>query len=697
MRVQRLESDLPGNPAGIAGAAYPLGATIYPNGVNFSIYCRNGRSVEILLFDQAEDISPSRIEKLTIKDNRTYFYWHIFIPGLKNGQLYGYRIDGENDPAKGQLYNPDKVLIDPYARAIAIPARFKRQDAVSSAFMNYAPMKSVVADCSCYDWDGDRHLRRPFSQTIIYEMHVGGFTKHPKAGVTRGKEGTFAGLIEKIPYLSELGVTAVELMPVFQFDEQEAPEGLVNYWGYNPISFFAPHQGYSCSDNPLAVLDEFRDMVKALHAAGIEVILDVVYNHTAEGGMGGPTYSFRGIENSIYYLLDKESYDYANYSGCGNTLNANQAIVRRLIMDSLHFWVSEMHVDGFRFDLASILSRDESGISVQNPPILWDIESDPVFAGIKLIAEAWDAAGLYQLGSFAGDNWKEWNGKFRDDVRRFLRGDPGMLSPLATRLVGSPDLFAHQKKGPEQSINFVACHDGFTLADLVSYNHKHNEQNKEENRDGSNDNFSWNCGIEGDTDNPMILALRKRQVRNFLVLNLLAVGTPMINMGDELGRTQKGNNNAYCQDNEISWMDWSLMDKQPGLLRFVKLLIQSRQLMDLPNRAPGYSLSQVLESAKIHWHGISLNEPDWSENSHSIAFTVESFEGNMEFQFLINAFNETLRFEIPKSIENKPWKLWIDTSLEPPDDISHWRDAPTTESGYYNVIAHTIVVLVRLI
>jgi len=515
--------------------------------------------------------------------------------------------------------------------------------------------------------------------------------------VTRGKEGTFAGLIEKIPYLSELGVTAVELMPVFQFDEQEAPEGLVNYWGYNPISFFAPHQGYSCSDNPLAVLDEFRDMVKALHAAGIEVILDVVYNHTAEGGMGGPTYSFRGIENSIYYLLDKESYDYANYSGCGNTLNANQAIVRRLIMDSLHFWVSEMHVDGFRFDLASILSRDESGISVQNPPILWDIESDPVFAGIKLIAEAWDAAGLYQLGSFAGDNWKEWNGKFRDDVRRFLRGDPGMLSPLATRLVGSPDLFAHQKKGPEQSINFVACHDGFTLADLVSYNHKHNEQNKEENRDGSNDNFSWNCGIEGDTDNPMILALRKRQVRNFLVLNLLAVGTPMINMGDELGRTQKGNNNAYCQDNEISWMDWSLMDKQPGLLRFVKLLIQSRQLMDLPNRAPGYSLSQVLESAKIHWHGISLNEPDWSENSHSIAFTVESFEGNMEFQFLINAFNETLRFEIPKSIENKPWKLWIDTSLEPPDDISHWRDAPTTESGYYNVIAHTIVVLVRLI
>ena len=407
----------------------------------------------------------------------------------------------------------------------------------------------------------DTHLRRPFAKTVIYEMHVGGFTRNPNSMIDSSKRGTYAGLIEKIPYLVDLGITAVELLPVFQFDEQDCPKGLVNYWGYCPVSFFAPHHGYSSSKEPLHILDEFRDMVKALHKAGIEVILDVVFNHTAEGNHEGPSFCFRGIDNSIYYILEDDKTYYSNYSGTGNTLNANQPIVRRMIIDSLHFWVTEMHVDGFRFDLASILSRDEKGRPIENPPVLWDIESDPVFAGVKLIAEAWDAAGLYQVGSFIGDSWKEWNGRFRDDVRSFMKGDEGTVSKLVTRLVGSPDMYSHKEREPEQSINFVTCHDGFTLNDLVSYNSKHNEANKEENRDGNNDNLSWNCGIEGPTDDAAVEALRNRQVKNFLTLTLLSIGAPMILMGDEVRRTQYGNNNAYCQDNELSWFDWSLIEK----------------------------------------------------------------------------------------------------------------------------------------
>jgi glycogen operon protein len=689
-------SELPENQKGFRGYAFPLGATVYDEGVNFSIYCRYGQSVELLLFDQMEAIQPARIIKLTAEDNRTYYYWHVFLPGIKSGQLYSYRIFGENNPARGHWFDPQKILLDPYSKTVAVPQGYKRSSMLPSGLAICPSMKSVVSDCSGYDWEDDNHLHRPFSQTIIYELHVRGFTKNSNSGVAPERRGTYAGLIEKIPYLVELGITAVELLPVFQFDEEDAPAGLANYWGYSPVSFFAPHQGYSSDpENPLAVLDEFRNMVKALHKSGIEIILDVVFNHTAEGGSGGPTYSFRGIDNSTYYMLDQHDYSYLNYSGCGNTVNANQAIVRRLIMDSLHFWVSEMHVDGFRFDLASILSRDETGSPIKNPPVLWDIESDPVFAGIKLIAEAWDAAGLYQVGSFAGDSWKEWNGKFRDDVRRFLKGDEGFLSSLATRLVGSPDLYFHQAKGPEQSINFVTCHDGFTLHDLVSYNHKHNERNNEENRDGSNDNYSWNCGWEGETDNAAILALRARQIRNFHVLNLLSVGTPMICMGDELGRTQKGNNNAYCQDNEISWFNWDLKEKYSDLYRFVRLLIDSRQLMDLPQRTPGSSLSEILLSSKIKWHGTRLNQPDWSGNSHSIAFTVTSLGGNMETHFFINAFTADLLFEIPPSKEHKKWKRWIDTSLESADNIYHWPEAPEIASVTYNVVAHSIVVLIR--
>jgi glycogen operon protein len=419
----------------------------------------------------------------------------------------------------------------------------------------------------------------------------------------------------------------------------------------------------------------------------------VVYNHTAEVGSEGPTYCFRGIDNPVYYLLDNGN-GYYNFSGCGNTLNANQSIVRRMIIDSLHFWVQEMHVDGFRFDLASILSRDETGQPIANPPVLWDIESDPVLAGIKLIAEAWDAAGLYQVGSFIGDSWKEWNGIFRDDVRRFLRGDEGALSNMATRFVGSPDVFGDSAREPEQSINFVTCHDGFTLNDLVSYNGKHNEQNGENNRDGSNDNNSWNCGMEGDSDDPSILQLRKKQIRNFHTLNLLSIGAPMIGMGDEVCRTQSGNNNAYCQDNKLSWFNWDLTREQAAMFRFVQLLIHGRLRRDTAHHQFNLSLNELLSKAKIVWHGVKVNQPDWAHYSHSIAFSIRSLQEKMEYHFIINAYREPLRFQLPVTTSGKPWQRWIDTSRESPDDISFWRQAPSVEEKEYDVDAHSIVVLI---
>ena len=418
-------------------------------------------------------------------------------------------------------------------------------------------MKSVVVDPSEYDWEGDKPLSQPTTLTIIYEMHVAGFTLHPSSGANEKTRGTYRGLIEKIPYLHELGITAVELLPVFQFDAQDCPPGLVNYWGYAPVSFFAPHQAYSSCKDPLAPVDEFRDMVKALHRAGIEVILDVVFNHTTEGGNHGPTLCFRGIDNNAYYVLEEDRSQYANYSGTGNSLNANHPIVRRMIVDSLRYWVEEMHVDGFRFDLASILARDSRGKVMSNPPVLWDIESDPVLAGTKMIAEAWDAAGLYQVGCFIGDSWREWNGRFREDIRSFFRGEDGFIRHFSDRLLGSSEIYSHENREAEQSVNFITCHDGFTLNDLVSFNQKHNEANDEGNRDGADDNRSWNCGIEGPTDDPAIEKLRNRQVKNFLTLTLLSLGIPMITMGDEVRRTQHGNNNAYCHNDETAWFDWA--------------------------------------------------------------------------------------------------------------------------------------------
>jgi isoamylase len=534
-----------------SGSSAPLGATVRPDGVNFSVFSKRASLVELLLFDDENAVRPARVVPLDSEAHRTYHYWHVFVPDVQPGQVYAYRAHGPFAPDSGCRFDAEKVLLDPYGLAVAIPEAYDRWAAARPGDTVATAMKSVAADPDRYDWEGDLPLRRPFAETVIYELHVGGFTRHPSSGVAPEKRGTFAGLIEKIPYLRDLGVTALELLPVFQFDPQDAPPGRVNYWGYQPVSFFAPHHAYSAQKKPLAVLDEFRDMIKALHRAGLEVILDVVFNHTTEGDVTGPTMCYRGLANDFYYMLDKDRSRYADYTGCGNTLSANQPIVRRLIQDSLRYWVTQMHVDGFRFDLASILSRDENGRPLPNAPVLWDIESDPLLAGTKLIAEAWDAAGLYQVGSFVGDAWQEWNGRFRDDVRRFLRGDNGSVPAVAARILGSPDIYGHEEREAEQSINFVTCHDGFTLNDLVSYNQKHNEANGERNWDGSDHNLSWNCGAEGPTDDSTIEAVRNRQVKNFLALELLAAGTPMLLMGDEVRRTQRGNNNAYCQDSDI--------------------------------------------------------------------------------------------------------------------------------------------------
>ena len=448
----------------------------------------------------ADDAHPARTISLDPAKNRTYFYWHVFVPGLQAGQIYGYRVTGPYDPGRGFRFDPSKVLLDPYGKSVVVPTTYSRRAAGEPGENTATAMKSVVVDHGKFDWEGDAPLRHPWARTVIYEMHVGGFTRHASSGVAPERRGTYVGLIEKIPYLQSLGVTAVELMPVFQFDEQDAPAGLKNYWGYQPVSFFAPHSGYSLRKDSLGPVDEFREMIKALHRAGLEVILDVVFNHTAEGGVDGPTICFRGFDNDVYYILDQDRSRYADYTGTGNTLNTNQPVVRRMILDSLRYWVEEMHVDGFRFDLASILSRDEMGRPMQDPPVIWDIETDPVLAGTKLIAEAWDAGGLYQVGSFVGNAWKEWNGKFRDDIRSFMRGDNGTVTKIPHRLIASPDVYGPEKWQQKRSINFVTCHDGFTLNDLVSYNVKHNESNAEGNRDGTNDNLSWNCGVEGPTD-----------------------------------------------------------------------------------------------------------------------------------------------------------------------------------------------------
>ena len=684
----------------VVESAAPLGATVLETGVNFSVYSKHASLVELLLFDRVGDARPARTIPIDPTKNRDYHYWHLFVPGVRPGQIYAYRASGPLDPSRGLRFDPEKVLLDPYGRGVVVPDDYNRQAASRPGNNAPAAMKSVVVDPAAYDWEGDRPLHTPSSRTLIYEMHVRGFTKHLSSGVSDHLRGTYAGLIEKIPYLQQLGITAVELLPVFQFDPQSVPpgHGRVNYWGYNPVSFFAPHQAYCSRSDPLGPVDEFRDMVKALHRAGIEVILDVVFNHTAEDDERGPTQCFRGLDNRAYYILQPDRARYANFSGTGNTLNANNPIVRRLIVDSLKYWVDEMHVDGFRFDLASILSRDDAGEPMPHPPVVWDIESEPALAGTKLIAEAWDAAGLYQVGNFMGDAWKEWNGRFRDDVRSFFRGEDGVVTNFADRVLGSHKVYGHKNREAEASVNFVTCHDGFSLNDLVSYDTKHNEANGEENRDGANDNRSWNCGVEGPTGDPQIEALRNRQVKNFLTVTFLSLGVPMILMGDEMRRTQHGNNNAYCRDDADNWLDWTLLEKHADVHRFVGLLAARRSQRSDSAQDQRISLTDMLEHAKTAWHGVKHLQPDWSSSSHALAFGAELRAEGIELYLIMNAYWEPLEFELPALAEGNGWRQWIDTSLKSPDDIVPWEEARAlSDPRSYRAAPRSVVVLWRRI
>ncbi len=678
-----------------SGCAYPLGVTVCADGTNFSIFSACATGMQLVLFDHADNGLAARTVTLDPVRNRTSHYWHIFLAGIKPGQLYGYRVDGPFDPAAGQRFDAQKVLIDPYGKAVSVGAHYSRSAACTPGDNAATSMKSVVADLSLFDWEGDKPINRLFRNTVIYEMHVAGFTRDPSSAVTPANQGTYLGVVEKIPYLQSLGITAVELLPVYQFDSSDAPSGLINYWGYDPVSFFAPHLAYSTNpDDPCVCLDEFRTMVKALHRAGIEVILDVVYNHTAEGDEHGPTFCFRGLENNFYYILEDDRAHYADFTGTGNTLKSNHSVVKRLILDSLKYWVSEMHVDGFRFDLASIFSRNESGAPEANAPIIWEIDSEPALAGTKLIAEAWDSGGLYQVGSFGQDKWKEWNGVFRDDVRSFLKANQNTAWNLHERIIGSPDIYKSGHRPTGQSINFVTCHDGFTLNDLVSFNSKHNDGNRDNNCDGTNANLSWNCGTEGLSTDSMVENLRIRQIKNFFALTLLSVGTPMLLMGDEVRRTQQGNNNAYCLDDKVSWFDWTLCKSNGEVFRFVQEMIRLRLHFDQGTAGNAIPLEDYLSEAHIEWHNNSLDRPDWGSESHSFAVAIHNHALNNLRYIAINSYWNTLEFKLPPlSDPSSRWIRMIDTSLPSPDDIAAVQRGSKVTGSTYIVNPHSVVML----
>ncbi len=677
------------------GVPLPLGATVRRHGVNFSIFSGHATACTLVLFHPGVD-DPYVEIPLDPKANRTGQVWHAHIEGLDTDVQYGYRFDMQPNPAP-QIYrfDPRHVLLDPYARALSNGSAWGAYPPGQRPYRN-----NLIVENN-FDWEHDQPLNIPLVDSVIYELHVRSFTEHSSSGVAH--PGTFAGLIEKIPYLKQLGVTAVELLPVNEFEESDTDrvnpftgEPLRNLWGYQPTAFCAPNAAYSTNPAEGAQIQEFKQMVRAMHQAGIEVILDMVFNHTAEGDEHGPLWSFRGIDNPTYYILEAGTGEYVNYSGCGNTVNCNNPVVRDFIVDCLHYWVMEMHVDGFRFDLASILGRGQDGTVLKNPPLLESLAYDPVLANTKLIAEAWDAAGLYQVGSFPSwGRWAEWNGIYRDDIRKFVKGDAGMTSPLATRLLGSPDLYLTSAREPYHSINFVTCHDGFTLNDLVSYNEKHNLANGENNTDGTNCNLSWNGGVEGPTDDAAIQQLRLQQQKNIAAILLVSHGVPMILAGDEIGRTQQGNNNAYCQDNEISWVDWRMAESNAGLLRFFQLMIAFRRRCSLLRR----SEFQLHGEGGFHitWHGVKRVKPDWSNDSRTIALQLTQLhddESRDDLHFIANAYSGDLEFELPQ-IGEREWFRLADTAQSSPlDAADDGQEFPLLSQDSYLVKAHSVAMFV---
>ncbi len=677
------------------GHPLPLGASVTPEGINFAVYSHHATAAYLDLFREVGDNQPFARIALDPVKNRTGDIWHVFVEGVGDGQLYGWRMDGPYKPLKGHRFNPHKLLMDPFAHAMH--GRFDMFDdalygynrgsslkdrSFSTADSAEATARSVAVKSAPMLWDSENRPEYALSVSVIYECHVKGMTAHPSSMSVH--PGTFLGLCDKIPHLKELGVTAIELLPVAQFNAFEPPtlvdpvtgEYHSNYWGYATIGFFSPHQGFASNPMPGAVVDEFRQMMRAFHEAGIEVILDVVFNHSGEGNGNGPTIAFRGLDNSIYYMLDEKGR-YANYTGCGNTMNCNHPVMKHLIIESLRYWLVEMHVDGFRFDLATILGRSNKGEWINDPNLglLNDIAVDPVLSGCKLIAEAWDAAGLYKVGGFP-EGWAEWNGKFRDDARRFwLMGDNTALN-LARRIAGSKDVFG-TKQDTTRSINFITAHDGFTLRDLCSYLKKHNERNGENNRDGSDDNLSINFGVEGETSDPEIIRKRIKHAKNLMATLFLSRGTPMILGGDEIWRTQQGNNNGFCQDSEISWIDWSENALSSEMLRFCRMLISLRKkykaLRQLMFADPMVCRPR---HDNIRFHGVRLEKPDWNDCSHSLAFELLDSPDAPRFYVAMNAWREPLSFDLPR----REWLDLIDTARPAPRDIVDPREAQRYDS-----------------
>jgi glycogen operon protein len=668
------------------GQPLPLGVSETHRGLNFAVFSRHATAVWLVVFAADTERIASEIALDPI-NHRTGDIWHAELEGVADGVAYGWRADGPHDP--WHRFDPNRILTDPYAHALDGASQWR-----SSPAGNGVQRRSLHLSSS-FDWQGVQPPRIHLADKVIYELHVRGFTQHVSSGVTH--PGTFGGLIEKVSYLQALGITTVELLPVYEFDENEGDridpqtgKRLGNYWGYNPISFFATKAAYASEARNGNQVRELKTLVRELHRAGIEVFLDVVFNHTAEGAgtADSPTFSLRGLDNAIYYMLDPITGAYRDYSGCGNTLNCNHPVVRDLIRDALRYWVSELHIDGFRFDLASILTRGRDGGVLPLAPLIERIAEDPVLADVTLIAEPWDATGLYQVGSFSQWGcWAEWNGPFRDDVRRFVRGEPGRTGVLATRLAGSSDLFQPSGGRPYHSINFVTSHDGFTLADLVAYDRKHNHANGEDNRDGLAENFSWNCGVEGDTDDAAIIALRKRQTRNFLALLLLSRGTPMLLAGDEMGRTQRGNNNAYCQDNDVSWLDWSLLERNPDLFRFTQKLIALRRAHPvLRGREFLTGLGTASDpTPDVIWHGLEPQQPDWGPTSSFLAMQLSGAHctpRDCDFYLAVSNAIEPQRVTLPPAPGGRCWRWVIDTGRAAPDDfVDETRSLPITEAS----------------
>jgi len=658
------------------GHPLPFGASHVPGGVNFSIYSHHATACTLVLFERGATEPMAEIPfppEFRLGDVFTMIVYDLEYENME----YGFRVDGPHQPSQGHLFDPKTICLDPYAREIGGRDVWMQVPKESEIFAHRS--RIPYED---FDWGHDRPLQLPEEDLIVYEMHLRGFTQHPSSGAKH--PGTFSGMMEKIDHLKELGVNCVELMPVFEFDEWENHRTnpltggeLCNYWGYSTVGFFAPKSGYAASGHLGKQVSELKALIRALHEAGIQVMLDVVFNHTAEGGDGGPMISFKGIDNRIYYMLGPQG-EYANYTGCGNTLNCNHPVVRDFVLECLRHWAAEFHLDGFRFDLASVLGRSMDGSPLANPPLLETLAHDPVLSHCDLVAEAWDAGGLYQVGSFpAYGRWSEWNGKFRDSARKFLKGDPGSVGEMVQRIMGSPDLYRAASRRPQASVNFITCHDGFTLADLFSYNNKHNLENGETNRDGTNDNNSWNCGMEGPTDDPEINALRLKLRKNAMALLFLSQGTPMLYMGDECGRTQHGNNNAYCHDAEWNWLDWELMEREQEFLRFTKLMIALRKAQPMLRRTEWLTGKDQVTSGypDISWHGVQPWKPDWTVQSRSLAFLLcgrhsERIGGNGDFLYAVcNSWKDDLKFTLPTLPRGKKWLQSTNTALSAPDDI----------------------------